>query len=171
MGLPVGVAGAAHRRRCQKARQFTPATTVAQANSSLQPGPRLLETDGRPLLGLAVAVLGSPDLTSESESHIHVQVPVWQQTALGRVSGAAVGGVKMYVCVCKAVSDKELRQIIEGGARSAAEVERSCGAGGDCGSCVGEIEELLAIHQLTRPAISACGRHHRVAAAELSLAA
>jgi bacterioferritin-associated ferredoxin len=49
----------------------------------------------------------------------------------------------MYVCVCNAVTDKEVAQAIEGGAKTRAEVTRACGAGGDCGSCHGMIDEML----------------------------
>lgn len=79
--------------------------------------------------------------------------------------------MSMYVCVCKAVSDKEIRQLIQGGARSTAEIERQCGAGGDCGSCVGDLEAMIDAALLARPAAAGCGRHHRVQPSELSLAA
>jgi bacterioferritin-associated ferredoxin len=41
----------------------------------------------------------------------------------------------MIVCICAGVDDRELQEHIEGGARSLADLERKCGAGGDCGSC------------------------------------
>jgi bacterioferritin-associated ferredoxin len=50
----------------------------------------------------------------------------------------------MILCVCQAVTDGEIDSAIRGGARSAAEVARRCGAGGDCGGCLDAIEERIA---------------------------
>ena len=49
----------------------------------------------------------------------------------------------MYVCVCNAVTDREVGQAIDAGAGTRLEVTRACGAGGDCGACHGMIEEML----------------------------
>jgi len=49
----------------------------------------------------------------------------------------------MYVCVCFAVTDVEVRAAIADGASSVGEVTRACRAGGDCGSCHGMIETML----------------------------
>jgi bacterioferritin-associated ferredoxin len=49
----------------------------------------------------------------------------------------------MFVCVCKAVTDREVKRVIEAGACTVAEVTRQCGAGGDCGACRGMIEEMI----------------------------
>ncbi len=49
----------------------------------------------------------------------------------------------MYVCVCNAVTDREVERAIECGAKTRAEVTRACGAGGDCGSCHHMIEEMV----------------------------
>ena len=61
----------------------------------------------------------------------------------------------MIVCICRAVCDRELKTTIAHGARSLDEVERACGAGGDCGSCRPDIERLLS-EPPARPA-RACG--------------
>ena len=50
----------------------------------------------------------------------------------------------MYVCVCNAVTEVEVRACLEAGATSVEAVTRACGAGGDCGACHGAIEELMA---------------------------
>ena len=52
----------------------------------------------------------------------------------------------MYVCVCLAVSDKDVREAIESGCTSRHEVTRACGAGGDCGACHGMIENMIEDH-------------------------
>jgi bacterioferritin-associated ferredoxin len=49
----------------------------------------------------------------------------------------------MYVCVCRAVSDREIKAAIEAGADTVAAVTAACCAGDDCGACHGVIEELI----------------------------
>jgi len=46
----------------------------------------------------------------------------------------------MYVCICAAVTDTEVRSCIARGARSVDEVGEACAAGTGCGSCHDEIE-------------------------------
>jgi bacterioferritin-associated ferredoxin len=64
----------------------------------------------------------------------------------------------MYVCVCNAVTDREVQRAIDGGAKTRAEVTHACGAGGDCGSCHRMIEEMVG---------KATGEEKLVAAASL----
>ncbi|MBX3264838.1 MAG: (2Fe-2S)-binding protein [Labilithrix sp.] len=52
----------------------------------------------------------------------------------------------MYVCVCLAVSDQEVRSAIESGATTREAVTRVCGAGGDCGACHGMIATMIEDH-------------------------
>jgi bacterioferritin-associated ferredoxin len=52
----------------------------------------------------------------------------------------------MFVCVCHAVSDTEVQEAIDAGARTREDVTRCCGAGGDCGGCHGHIEEMIDDH-------------------------
>ena len=61
----------------------------------------------------------------------------------------------MYVCVCNAITENEVRACIEGGADSREVVTKTCSAGGDCGACHQMIEEmvdehLIAVGRLTR---------------------
>ncbi len=49
----------------------------------------------------------------------------------------------MIVCLCKGVSCGTIRQSIQEGASSVAEIARACGAGTDCGGCETMLEELL----------------------------
>ena len=59
----------------------------------------------------------------------------------------------MYVCLCKGVSDRVVRQCIREGARSLQQVGQECGAGTDCGACRGTIREMLEEGvESTRPA-------------------
>jgi len=49
----------------------------------------------------------------------------------------------MILCICRGVSEREVAEVVAQGAASVAEVRRACGAGGDCGSCVGDIRAQL----------------------------
>jgi bacterioferritin-associated ferredoxin len=67
----------------------------------------------------------------------------------------------MYVCVCLAVTESEVRSAIEAGASTREVVTKHCRAGGDCGACHGMIEQMIEDHledQLDsqRPSISGC---------------
>jgi len=52
----------------------------------------------------------------------------------------------MFVCVCHAISDREVRSAIEGGATTREAVTRACRAGGDCGACHQTIEDMIEDH-------------------------
>jgi bacterioferritin-associated ferredoxin len=52
----------------------------------------------------------------------------------------------MYVCICGAVTEREVRAVIEGGATTVEAVARACCAGDDCGGCRGIIEEMIEDH-------------------------
>jgi bacterioferritin-associated ferredoxin len=67
----------------------------------------------------------------------------------------------MYVCVCLAVTEAEVRAAIEAGATTREVVTSHCRAGGDCGACHGMINQMIEDHledQLdgSRPAASGC---------------
>jgi bacterioferritin-associated ferredoxin len=51
---------------------------------------------------------------------------------------------KMYVCLCKGISDRDIKQLVSAGPCSVEEIMRCTGAGTGCGTCVGEIAELVA---------------------------
>ncbi len=53
----------------------------------------------------------------------------------------------MYICHCRAVTDRTIRAVIEAGAQTAAEVRRQCGAGSVCGGCYPAVRELVAEHR------------------------
>lgn len=58
----------------------------------------------------------------------------------------------MYICVCKAVSDKRIRQLVDEGATSMRELKQCLGVGSQCGKCVPAAQELLTqtLHQQTK---------------------
>ena len=54
----------------------------------------------------------------------------------------------MYVCGCRAVTDREVHEAVQAGARSAAEVAERCGAGSRCGNC---LDLVLAVVEASCP--------------------
>ena len=50
----------------------------------------------------------------------------------------------MYVCICRAVTDRDVGKAIDGGAHTVSDVTRACRAGGDCGACHAHIEDMIA---------------------------
>jgi bacterioferritin-associated ferredoxin len=49
----------------------------------------------------------------------------------------------VYVCLCRAVSDRKVRRSIRHGARTVEDIGLACGAGTGCGGCRPELEALL----------------------------
>jgi bacterioferritin-associated ferredoxin len=49
----------------------------------------------------------------------------------------------MWVCICHAVTDREVHAAIDAGAATRDAVTTACGAGGDCGSCHHMIEQMI----------------------------
>ena len=52
----------------------------------------------------------------------------------------------MYVCVCKAVTDTQIKRAIHEGVSSRRELFKCLGVGGDCGKCNPQVRELLGSH-------------------------
>ncbi|NOU20938.1 MAG: (2Fe-2S)-binding protein [Methyloglobulus sp.] len=52
----------------------------------------------------------------------------------------------MYVCVCKAVTDTQIKRAIDEGMCSRRELFKCLGVGGDCGKCNLQVKELLLGH-------------------------
>ena len=49
----------------------------------------------------------------------------------------------MYVCVCQAVTDRQIREAAESGARSLRDLRRDLGVTRDCGRCASCAQECL----------------------------
>lgn len=49
----------------------------------------------------------------------------------------------MYVCICRAVTEQEVKSTIEAGAKTVEAVTRACCAGDDCGACHSAIEDMI----------------------------
>lgn len=50
----------------------------------------------------------------------------------------------MYVCVCKAVTDKQIRHAVKEGIETRKELFQYFGVGGDCGKCNKHVKKILA---------------------------
>ena len=61
----------------------------------------------------------------------------------------------MVLCICQAVTDRQIDAAIEAGARSLDDVAVRCGAGSDCGCCREAIEERLSSGS-QRPCANGC---------------
>ena len=49
----------------------------------------------------------------------------------------------MYLCICHAVTDTEVAQLVAAGARTETAVGEACGAGTGCGSCLDRICAMI----------------------------
>jgi bacterioferritin-associated ferredoxin len=49
----------------------------------------------------------------------------------------------MYVCICKAVTDRQIIKAIRNGSKTCKEIGKETGAGTDCNSCCKVIIELI----------------------------
>ena len=49
----------------------------------------------------------------------------------------------MYVCICKAVTDRQIRQAVELGARSLGDLKESLGVATGCGKCASYARAIL----------------------------
>ena len=49
----------------------------------------------------------------------------------------------MYVCICKAVTDSQIREAIDKGLSTRRQLFQCYGLGGECGKCNKQIKEIL----------------------------
>jgi bacterioferritin-associated ferredoxin len=54
----------------------------------------------------------------------------------------------VYVCHCRVITDRTIRQAVMAGAQDVDAVMDACGAGEACGGCIPSIEALLADAQV-----------------------
>ena len=57
----------------------------------------------------------------------------------------------MYVCVCKAVTDKQISHAINAGVNTRRQLFDCLGVGADCGKCNRHVKELLNLNQSKAP--------------------
>ena len=62
----------------------------------------------------------------------------------------------MILCVCKGVSDRRVRAVVDEGCQTVKDVGEACHAGTDCGVCARSIRELIDVRRRERvPALAA----------------
>lgn len=49
----------------------------------------------------------------------------------------------MYVCLCKGITDTQIREAVDGGAESVRAVRDQLGASSQCGRCVSQVREIV----------------------------
>jgi len=49
----------------------------------------------------------------------------------------------MYVCICKGITDRDIREAASSGARSLKDLCRDLGVASDCGKCASCAQEVL----------------------------
>lgn len=49
----------------------------------------------------------------------------------------------MFVCLCRAVTDREIHEAVDGGVDHVDQLEELCGVGSGCGSCRHLAQELI----------------------------
>ncbi len=52
----------------------------------------------------------------------------------------------MKVCICKNVSDRQIREALDQGARTLRDVYRELGVGSECGKCICATRDIIAEH-------------------------
>ena len=57
----------------------------------------------------------------------------------------------MYVCVCKAVTDRQITSAINNGVCTRRQLFECFGVGGDCGKCNKQVKELLDQNRVNNP--------------------
>jgi bacterioferritin-associated ferredoxin len=71
----------------------------------------------------------------------------------------------MWVCLCKAVTDQQIRLAVRSGARSLPEIALRCRAGTGCGGCAAELcrileDELARQQYMARSGVATIPRRH-----------
>lgn len=66
----------------------------------------------------------------------------------------------MYVCVCNAVTERAIRESVDGGVRTFAELQAETGCGTGCGCCESVATQVLE-HYLRRADLSRAPLTHR----------
>lgn len=64
----------------------------------------------------------------------------------------------MYVCICKGITDRDIRAAAANGARTLKDLRRKLGVASDCGKCAGCAHEVLCqarAQQVTFPRLQA----------------
>jgi len=61
----------------------------------------------------------------------------------------------MYVCLCNAVTERQIREVVERGARSLDDVQRCLPVATSCGCCEQTAQELITSPRSLSPSVAA----------------
>lgn len=60
----------------------------------------------------------------------------------------------MYVCLCKGITDQDIIQELNQGARNLKDINKRLGVGSQCGTCCGAAKELIEDYHQTAESFS-----------------
>jgi len=63
----------------------------------------------------------------------------------------------MYVCICHPITDKQIKQVLDDGAKTTAAVFRHFGHKVKCGKCVPYVRGMVEEHRETQRTAGGCG--------------
>ena len=49
----------------------------------------------------------------------------------------------MYICICRAINERKIKETLDAGASSWQEISNILGAGQDCGKCCSSLAEIV----------------------------
>ncbi len=70
-------------------------------------------------------------------SHLHYHLDPF------RIRSVEKGHLAMYVCICNAVTDREIEAAVDAGARRLRDLRRGLGVAGRCGKCAAQAKDIL----------------------------
>ena len=71
-----------------------------------------------------------------------VAAPIFVSASKSHLHGSGRKG--MYICICRAIRDREVDAAVRAGARRPVDVFRACGKSPQCGSCACDMRERIA---------------------------
>ncbi len=69
----------------------------------------------------------------------------------------------MYVCLCKGITDRQIKAAIDNGASSIGQLRKALGVASQCGKCSATTRELLQEAQMDAPMINGLPQYFAVA--------
>ena len=52
----------------------------------------------------------------------------------------------MYVCICNAITDTDITQALEAGAKDLTDIKQTLGVANNCGSCAWQAHDIIKAH-------------------------
>ena len=49
----------------------------------------------------------------------------------------------MIICLCHGINDRQVRDVMQSGAKTLGEISKACRAGSDCGTCCTTIRSIM----------------------------